>query len=163
MKLKRLILCALSSVTTLSVDFCLKTDNNWASQITEVENNGTSTQATDIPLNTEIVGNLSNSQDKDYYKYIAPGNGSITLEYNYEAGKADMKKTMNAFILNNLLISNTYISPIHLINSLTILLILSPFPFIKCPPLSKETNVQFGKRVTAFSVSEYFAILSSFA
>lgn len=57
----------------------------------EVEYNETTNTATEIAVNTEIIGNLSNTADKDYYKFSIPANGNIFLEYSYEAGKANMR------------------------------------------------------------------------
>ena len=91
MKLKRLVICTLVCASVFSVSLCLNTNNVLASQISEIEDNGTTTQATGIPLNTEVGGTLSNSKDKDYFRFELEQDSVVSLTYNYSDGVPNMR------------------------------------------------------------------------
>ncbi len=58
-----------------------------AAEKTEVENNDSMDKAMLISVNEEVTGNISDKNDKDYYKFELPADGYISLTFSH--GYAD--------------------------------------------------------------------------
>ena len=72
----------------------------------EKESNDSANTASTIYFNTEYVGNIQSSSDKDYYSFAVAQNQSISLTFDYKSGTGHR---IRLFDSGNKEIQNTYI------------------------------------------------------